>query len=170
MAKSTILEITSLTPDEVLERVDAVLRHQDNVREGCELLGRRLIKDGEIELGVDLIRNGREHDNSKLRGIEFIGLTQDKDSDLLKFAIAHHQQVNAHHPEYWHGIDNVPELFLAEMVCDWRARSIEFGSSLRDWIKNHALEKFKIPANGKTCKKIKEFVDLLLEDPFKPIK
>ena len=55
--------------------------------------------------------------------------------------IRHHAETNPHHPEYWHGIENMPKVYIAEMVCDWYARSNEFGSDLREWVKDKATKK-----------------------------
>lgn len=36
----------------------------------------------------------------------------------LKLAVRQHRKTNPHHPEYWlKGILDMPDVFLAEMVC-----------------------------------------------------
>jgi hypothetical protein len=78
-----------------------------------------------------------------------------------------HVQTNPHHPEYWSGgIDTMPRLYKAEMVCDWHARSSEFGTDLREWAKGKAVRKYKMNHSGRTYKEIKELLDLLLERKF----
>ena len=62
----------------------------------------------------------------------------------------------------------MPEIAVAEMVCDWYARSQEFGTGLRDWIKNRAVEKFQIDTAGEQYAWVQKFVDLLLQDHFVP--
>jgi len=52
------------------------------------------------------------------------------------------------------------------MVCDWKARSTEFGSDLRVWIKEDASNKYGFSLKSSIYKKIKKFVELLLEDKF----
>ena len=86
--------------------------------------------------------------------------------DSLQLAIDHHRRVNEHHPEYWGGIDNMPELFVAEMVCDWYARSQEFGTDLREWIRGHAYERFRIDPKSEQHAWIADFVETLLGKPF----
>lgn len=60
----------------------------------------------------------------------------------------------------------MPELDIAEMVCDWYARGTEFATGLRDWITNTAIDRFRIDLEGKQFIWINGFVDLLLEDSF----
>jgi hypothetical protein len=60
----------------------------------------------------------------------------------------------------------MPEIAVAEMVCDWYARSHEFGTSLRDWIKTEAVDRFKIDLESEQYKWINSFVNILLEDRF----
>ena len=167
------------TPTELyLERLSELNRHITNVQESAYLLTERLVKRGQDRdrvLAHDLITNVQQHDHSKFNGIEWLylhddvrdsGVTEaDKKLNQNRFKMAWYQHVttNEHHPEYWSGINNMPEVYIAEMVCDWKARSNEFGSDLREWIKTSATKRFGFKTAGKTYKKIKEFVDLLLD-------
>jgi len=148
------------------QRLQSVIRHIKIVQDACQKLGLSLIDKGEKEFGRNLIANSMIHDNSKFFGIEWDCLHPGKDKKELEMALRQHVTTNKHHPEYWGGVEKMPEIFLAEMVCDWYARSVEFGTDLREWIKNTAYERFEIPPKGKLSKKIKEFLDLLLEKPF----
>jgi hypothetical protein len=154
------------------ERLDKILRHIDNVRDSCILLGERLILRGEAEVGRQLIANGYIHDNSKLYGIEWLYLNDETfENEPEKFRLAHIQHItsplNKHHPEAWaDGIDEMTRIFRAEMVADWHARSSEFGTDLRDWIKTKAVKKYKMNHSGRTYKEIKELLDMLLERKF----
>ena len=152
---------------ESLEKLDSVLRHIENVRHNCEIVGRKLIEQGEIDLGKRLIANGLLHDNSKFFGVEWFHLDGDATKSKLEIAIAHHNSTNQHHPEYWLGIENMPRLYLAELVCDWSARASEFGTSIREWVVNGASERFGYKKGDKTYKAIMEFVDMLCDKPFK---
>lgn len=153
---------------ETIDKIDSLLRHVKLVEESTELLGRRLIRSGEESLGILLIANGRIHDYSKFFGLEWDAIAaKDKEisKEILEAAIANHQRTNKHHPEYWGGIDNMPTIFIAEMVCDWKARSSEAGTDLRQWIKDIATKKYDMSTQGKKWKEIKKFVDLLLDEP-----
>jgi len=162
--------------DEVLGKINRLTRHIRNVESNCILLGVKLIEQGNIELGHRLIANGMVHDASKFSGIEFENLTYNEPSKeessklKMKMAIHHHQKTNLHHPEAWSGgIKEMPDVFLAELVCDWKARSEEFGTSLRDWIDETATKRWNFAKDDKTYKEIMSFVDLLCEKPFEQI-
>lgn len=147
-----------------------LIRHIDNVRANCLKLGDILIDSGEQSLGLDLIANGYVHDASKFHGIEWLYLNDDcKISNPELFEAAHKQHVttNKHHPEAWvDGIQGMDRLHLAELTCDWAARSSEFGSDLRDFLKSKATKRFGMTIQSKTYKEIKDFIDMLLENPF----
>lgn len=154
------------------EKVREIVRHIENVQSRCLLLGLRLIENGEVMLGRRLIANGYRHDQSKLLStIEWQAFGQkDVDKSILAMAVSNHNQTNEHHPEYWPGgIKQMPRIFLAECVCDWAARSSEFGSSLTDWIEKDAKKKFKFSKRDKVYREIKYLVNLLLDKELKPI-
>ena len=148
------------------------MRHINNVRENCTVLAEAILKDDE-GLAHELIINAQIHDHSKLKGIEWLYLWEEvKETDPEKFKLAHvqHIKTNRHHPEFWSGgISEMPPVYLAEFVCDTCARGAEFGTDFREWIKGEAAKKYKFSIKGATYKKIKHFVDLLLETPFKKI-
>lgn len=153
--------------NEVEEKIELVFNHIQNVQRSTYKLGLRLIKKGEIELGRNLISNGQIHDNSKFKGIEFDHLFYG--DPLLPEVVKHHQSVNPHHPEYWGSIHDMPRVYVAEMVCDWYARSCEFGTGLRDWILNTAMEKYGFNDTSPVYDTIQEMLSLLLDAQFKPL-
>ncbi len=150
------------------EHLENLVRHIELVREACLLLGRRLMAQGRQEFGRILIARGFEHDVSKFSGIEwdFLHAGPDVPREQLELAVRQHVRTNSHHPEYWGGFENMPEIAVAEMVCDWYARGQEFGTGLRDWIRDHAIDRFQIDVDGERYAWVTKFVDLLLEDPF----
>jgi hypothetical protein len=163
--------------DDVLNKITHLTRHIRNVEDNCVLLGNKLIESGEIELGKQLISNGFVHDASKFSGIEFEFLTvgapiEEENAKLkLKLAIHHHQCTNSHHPESWAaGIHDMPDVYLAEMACDWKSRSEEFGTNLREWVDDFATVKWGFSKTDEVYKKITRFVDLLCNKPFEEIK
>ena len=152
------------------KRLDALIRHIDNVKDRCLLLGERLISRGEDELGRHLVANGYIHDHSKFSGIEWLYLHQDihdKDPDKFLLAASQHVSTNKHHPEYWGSIHEMPRIYTAEMVADWASRSAEFGNDLRSWCRDKATTKYKMTVQSKTYKEIKDLVDILLDPAFK---
>jgi hypothetical protein len=134
-------------------------------------LGEELIENGQIDLGKALISNGLIHDHSKFVGIEyeFMAPVTATPNLKLKIAVSHHQKINPHHVEYWAGgIKEMPDVYLAEMVCDLKSRSEEFGTSLMDYIDGDGVKRWKITKESETYKRMIKFVNLLCEKPFKP--
>jgi hypothetical protein len=162
---------------DVLSKINNLTRHIRNVEDNCILLGIKLIERGDIELGRKLIANGMIHDASKFGGIEFENLsnstsenTKEENSKLkMRMALQHHVSTNQHHAEFWGGIKNMPLVALAECICDWKARSEQFGTSLRDWIDEQATKRFDFTKNDEVYKEIMSLVDLLCEKPFEQV-
>jgi len=61
----------------------------------------------------------------------------------------------------------MPEVYIAEMVCDCAARSAEFGTDLRNWFFISATQKYNFSPEDEVGLKIKKYIDLLLQQPFK---
>lgn len=155
-----------MTAYDDLAKIDLVRSHIENVQRSTYKLGCRLISRGDVELGRNLIANGQIHDNSKFKGIEFEHLFYG--DSLLEEVRKHHVALNPHHPEHWGGIKEMPAVYVAEMVCDWYARSTEFGSDFRSWITHQATARFGFSVQDAVYSQIMEFVELLLGNPFKP--
>jgi hypothetical protein len=160
-----------------ISKIDSIVRHIKNVQDNCLLMGKRLVEMGEIDFGKMLIARGFTHDNSKFFGVEWDSmnslqpLQEDKEKYTLKLCIHQHNSTNFHHPEAWpNGIQDMPDIYLAEMVCDIKARSEEFGTSLIEWIDECATKKYGFQKNDEVYKKIINFVNLLCEKPFEEIK
>jgi hypothetical protein len=155
-----------------MEKIRGIARHIRNVEDNCLLLGEKLIMGGEIELGKQLISNGYVHDASKFHGIEFEYLSLNNPSEennklKLKLAIHHHNSTNKHHPEAWSGgIKDMPDVYLAEMACDIKSRSEEFGTDLRKWIDDEATRRYGFTSEDKVYKDLMRFVNLLCQTPF----
>lgn len=149
----------------VLDKMEAIGEHIRNVQNNCWKLGRKLIACGKVHLGRNLIKNGQTHDNSKFIGIEFQHLFPG--STILNDVVAHHSSANAHHPEHWGGIKNMPPVYIAEMVCDCCSRSAEMGTNIREWFSTSATEKYRFSMDDETGEKITYFLNLLLTPPFK---
>jgi hypothetical protein len=150
---------------EALDKVNLVLEHIQNVQRFTQRLGLRLIRNGEVELGRNLIANGLQHDRSKFTGIEFEHLFYG--DPLLEDVVRHHASTNTHHPEHWGSIHDMPRLYVAEMVCDWLSRSTEFSGDIKQWIEQTATKKFAFSSTDKVYVMIYEFLELLLSPPFK---
>jgi hypothetical protein len=145
--------------------------HCMNVRQSAKKLCLRLIEEGEFELSLKLAQRAQSHDTSKFSGIEFEYLTNNgADKNQMKMAVQEHQTNNDHHPEYFtEGIKAMNSEQIGELCCDWASRSSEQGTDLRKWIKEEATKKYNFTLQSNVYKKIKYFVDLLLDPPFKKL-
>jgi hypothetical protein len=152
----------------VEEHLDNLVRHIELVRDAGLLLGKRLMRQGEEEFGRLLIARVFVHDATKFYGVEwkYLHVGKDVPQDKLELAITQHRETNDHHPEYWGGVHRMPDIAVAEMVCDWYARAQEFGTGLRDWIGGQAMDRFQLDKASRQYQWITKFVDLLLEDSF----
>jgi hypothetical protein len=153
-----------------LSKLDVLIEHIQLVQQSTVKLGKRLIERGEIQFGKELIARGFRHDNSKFYGIEFDYLNTPgalgPPDPLTTTAIDHHRRCNEHHPEYWGDIKTMPRIAIAEMVCDWRARSSHWSTGLVSWIKEKAMEQWGFNASDAVYGEIMYFVSLLLDQPF----
>ena len=89
----------------------------------------------------DLIKG---HDESKFSEEEFEPYAQKwfgdgKKTREYELAWEHHWSNNEHHPEYWDGED-MPYIYILEMICDWGSFSIASGDmkELSDFYYNKA--------------------------------
>lgn len=162
--------------EETMDKIRGITRHIRNVEDNCLILGEKLIERGDINLGRQLIANGFVHDASKFTGIEFEYMapgtpTVEETAKLkLKIAVHQHCSTNFHHPESWAGgIKDMPDVYLAEMACDLKARSEEFGTDLREWIDESATKKWNFTKEDKVYKELMKYVDLLCPKPFEDL-
>jgi hypothetical protein len=88
----------------------------------------------------------KEHDESKFSDEEFEPYARKWHLDGIETpeyeaAWEHHWQNNEHHPEYWLGED-MPYIYILEMICDWGSFSIASGdmNELSDFYFNKAKE------------------------------
>jgi hypothetical protein len=158
--------------NEDIEHLLKLERHIKNVQQAGFLLGIKIMIEGEKrgneddkKLGVAIISLCMKHDNSKYYGNEFRYLREKYvGTEEFERALRHHQQNNQHHPEWWvlKHIDGMDNDYLAEMVCDWYARSCEQGHDFIKWIEKDCREKYD-KMSDETHMRIKRFAYLLLE-------
>jgi len=66
----------------------------------------------------------------------------------FKIAFEHHYANNSHHPEYHNHLDEMTDIDLIEMVCDWTAMAQELGQdngSAKAWADKMIGERFSFP-------------------------
>lgn len=123
-----------------------VEEHKDRVHQFAEWLRGKLpeVFDGvDFDVFNELIQ---EHDDSKFSEPEFEPYAQyfygDKKNNFeYEEAWKHHWTHNEHHPEFWLGED-MPYIYILEMLCDWGSFSIASGNmrELSDFYFNKARD------------------------------
>ena len=124
--------ITESGADYQKEYLEYVNAHKERVKEFSIWLLTNcpdLFEGVDIEVFNDLIK---EHDDSKFSEEEFEPYAQKWFGDGKKTfeyeeAWKHHWMNNEHHPEYWLGED-MPYIYILEMICDWGSFSIASGN------------------------------------------
>jgi len=150
---------------EEIKRRRLLIKHIDYVRTDCDFISEYFLSNNEDLDCLEIMRRGRAHDLSKFDDLEWNHLNG-FDDPLFIEAIKHHRLTNDHHPEFHGSIHNMPRICVAEMVCDWKARSTQFGSDLEQWIEKDAKRIWDFNDNDEVSKTIKEFLNVLLEKPF----
>lgn len=147
-------------------KLQKLIRHIHNVEDNSNIISNNLMNNGEFDLAKELLQNSRKHDLSKFEGIEWEHIFNGKEDPLFFEAVKYHIKNNPHHPEYWDSIHNMPRVYLAEMVADWKSRSEEFGSDLIRWIEESASIKYNFHKYDIIYKEIYEFVNMIVEPAF----
>ena len=128
------------------EYKDYVIAHKARVMEFADWLEDNcpeVFEEVDVDVFWDLIE---EHDNSKFSEEEFEPYAQRWFGDKQKTpeyedAWVHHYMNNEHHPEFWLGED-MPYIYILEMICDWGSFSIASGNmkELSDFYFNKAKD------------------------------
>lgn len=134
--------------------IDTIL-HKKYMLESGLILIQYLYNNNRSQDALDLAKRCARHDNSKLEGEEisqFIKLDKNKssmiDSSILlsddtKKIIAIHWKNNKHHPEHFKSYEDMSEIDIMEMVCDWYARSKQFQTDFLNFVKTRQENRFR---------------------------
>ena len=149
------------------EYKEYVVAHKDRVRQFAEWLKDQLPElFTENNIDMDLFNEMiQEHDDSKFGEEEFEAYAQhfygnNSDNDFeFNEAWKHHWMHNEHHPEFWLGED-MPYIYILEMICDWGSFSIESGdfNELLDFYYNKARNDEEKNLSGNTKVIIEEIL------------
>ena len=109
-----------------------IIEHKANVTKFADWLKENvpeLFDEIDIDVFDDLIK---EHDESKFSEEEFEPYAQkwfnnSGETPGYEAAWKHHWTHNEHHPEFWLGED-MPLIYILEMICDWGSFSIKSGN------------------------------------------
>jgi hypothetical protein len=150
------------------EHVADLKAHIGRVQANAADLAMKLADQGKTEFARILLAHAHVHDASKWHGIEWevLHTGPDVDTALLRKAVEQHQKVNLHHPEAWGHLSEMAPVYVAEMVCDWLARSQEMATDLRHWVRVTASQRFEFDRAAKQAAEVADFLDLLLPKKF----
>ncbi len=149
--------------------LNTIIRHIRKVEDNCNKLAKAIAEEGDYNFSRKLIQLGRIHDASKFDDFEFehLGNFETTKSEWFKEALGDHHRKNPHHPEHWsNGIKDMPQEYIAEMVCDCVARGQEFGTDTRKWFTENATKKYGFSMDDEIGKQITKYLNMLLEKPF----
>ena len=125
--------------DYVIAHKERVTKFADWLEENCP----EVFEGVDLDAFHDIIE---EHDESKFSEEEFEPYAQKWFGDGKKTfeynqAWKHHWLHNEHHPEFWLGED-MPYIYILEMLCDWGSFSIDKGDlgELSDFYFNKAKD------------------------------
>lgn len=134
-----------------------LVTHKKILIDSCYKLATYFLQNGNEELALNIMRRAFVHDISKISADEFHSLNAfgsyskysiNKDisfSEEEKIFLNKHWAANKHHPEHWTNINDMEEIDLIEMVCDWHARSVEFENDLLEYIEHRQKTRFAFP-------------------------
>ncbi|NIA09943.1 MAG: hypothetical protein GWP10_09485 [Nitrospiraceae bacterium] len=142
-----------------------IIEHKMNVvRAGIKIANALFNKDQ--KLAKKILLNCFSHDNRKVKiAIEFIHL-RTMHSEKFRKALDSHRKSSKHHIQYWDDVKDMPLDIVAEMVCDWYARSCEMGTSLRDYV-DKMIDTVNFSKKQKNM--INRCVAILLQPPFEEV-
>ena len=152
-------------PDYQEEYKEYVIGHKERVKQFADWLVENLpelFNEFGVETFYELID---EHDDSKFSEEEFEAYAQrfygDKE-DLPAFQEAwrHHWMHNEHHPEFWLGED-MPLIYILEMLCDWGSFSIDKGDLTE--LSKYYYEQAKDDEEKNLSDSTKETIEEILE-------
>ena len=159
---------------------EMVAFYERRTKEHIERVGKCLAVMASVtEHGDELLQRARLHDASKFgpqERVPYIWLTEfhrcrrsgepftypEGMEERVRVAIRHHMTTNRHHPDYHADPNDMTDVDLIEMVCDWTAMSQEFnqdGGSARGWADKTIGS--RLPLNEERRKFVYAMIDLL---------
>ena len=158
--------------DKLCNMADDTITHKKLVLDNCHIMAKYLFSKNKIELATQLLRRGCDHDNSKIEPEEFKRLSQilksrkcftdakESLSETERNAIKYHWEHNRHHPEYFENpSEEMTELDIIEMVCDWFARSLQYDTEFIPFVIERQANRFRF--SDKKFKKILSYCELM---------
>ena len=138
--------------------IQDTLLHKSLVLQEANKLFIWLCKNGKRNVAEKLAKAALIHDDSKLSKLECSSMAKIKakvkpeedsmkdpnvlpNDDIIEI-LENHWKNNRHHPEHFPNVNDMKEHDIAEMVCDWSARSIQYGTNLMEFAKTRLENRF----------------------------
>lgn len=143
--------------DKRIKHFEELCIHKKLLIDSCYKLAVHFLKEDNEEFALMLMKRAFIHDISKLSKFEFHAAdafdsfkkhSKNRNyvfSDNEKIFLQEHWKNNKHHPEYWEDVNDMEDIDIAEMVCDWHARSVEFNDDLLVYINHRQDTRFAFP-------------------------
>lgn len=143
--------------DKRIEHFEELCEHKKILIDSCKILSVYFLKENKEDFALNLMKRAFVHDISKLSKFEFhaadafdsfskhTNTRNHNFSNDEKIFLHEHWKNNKHHPEHWDDVNNMTDVDIAEMVCDWHARSVEFEDNLIEYIEHRQKTRFAFP-------------------------
>ena len=136
---------------EIKMHIEDTLLHKKFFNEACLKMIDYLYEMKRDDEALELARRCIIHDSSKLTDEEidlFLQLPEEISghkrqlTERHKELLAVHWKNNRHHPEFYDDCNNMSEIDIIEMVCDWSARSMQFKNNVVEYAVETARKRF----------------------------
>lgn len=157
--------------DRYLFLINDLIEHKKLILDCSKVMSNYLYLNGEQELSKKIIERAIIHDNSKLDDNELKNFLELKIkekafknaksllNDYEKEKISVHWKKNRHHLEYFNNIEDMQEIDIIEMVCDWFSRSLQYGTDIIEFAETRQKNRFKFSED--MYKKIIKYCNIL---------
>lgn len=157
--------------EEINNQIQDTLTHKKLVIDSGYKMCNYLFKKNKDKLAFELLNRIIVHDNSKFTHDELYGLASIRNRKALmnpdvllskeqQKIVEIHWKNNRHHPEYFKNIEDMTDVDIMEMCCDWHARSIQYGTDLMEFVNIRQENRFHFPEH--IFKKILKYCSILL--------
>lgn len=149
------------------------INHKKHLFDSASKMALYFLKNNDEDMALKILRRSFTHDLSKFNASEYnsFHVFKEYNNSLIDASILYNEQDevflkehwknNKHHPEHWSDFNDMTELDIIEMVCDWHSRSVEFGTDLLEFIHTRQNTRFKF--DDKMFNKILFYVNILLD-------
>ena len=155
-------------------QVTDFLVHKKFILESGLILVKHLLNENRNEEAIELLKRIGDHDNSKLNKKEFELLCKiplhissftnanEQMNSCLKKSISLPWKNNRHHPEHFKNLEEMTEIDIMEMCCDWHARSCQYKTDFLSFVKIRQETRFHF--SEEMFNKIIKYCEILEKD------